>query len=72
MNITPRDIAHAIIRAKASEPMVIDNQFAPTEFPQGVPMPTQPPTYPEINPSYPGPFLRDPGELDPWEVRVRT
>jgi hypothetical protein len=41
------------------------------DFPPGsVQLPK--PTYPEIDPGYPGPFLRDPGELDPWEERYRT
>jgi hypothetical protein len=39
------------------------------EYIEGVPDPNVPPTYPEVNPTYPGPFLRDPGELDPWEDR---
>jgi hypothetical protein len=72
VNLTPREIAHAIMRASLSHGPVYDYQFAPSEFPQGVPMPDTPPTYPEINPNYPGPFLRDPGELDPWEERYRT
>lgn len=44
-----------------------DSTFSPMEFPTDVEIPR--PTYPEVNPGYPGPFLRDPGELDPWEER---
>lgn len=73
MKIDPRDIAQAIMRASTTRGLVEDNGREPSfEFRPPVQLPVTPPRYPEINPNYPGPFLRDPGELDPWEERYRT
>lgn len=76
VDVTARELAHAIIRANASGeygPLMRPETHAPeyglTPLPEPVPLPRNAPVYPEINPGYPGPFLRDPGELDPWEER---
>lgn len=75
--MTPRDIAQSILlagntgmydpRSRLIEPVL--------PFPyEEVPPMQQAPTYPEVNPTYPGPFLRDPAELNPdegdWRTRV--
>ena len=58
------DVIHATLKTQ-HEPL--DMTYAPLDFPNEVQLPK--PKYPEINPTYPGPFLRDPGELDPWDER---
>jgi hypothetical protein len=63
------NIGQLILAKLSHEYAPLDNTFAPMEYIEGVPDPNVPPTYPEVNPTYPGPFLRDPGELDPWEDR---
>ncbi len=72
-----RDIARSILlvgntgmydpRSRLIEPIL------PMPYEELPPM-AAPPTYPEVNPTYPGPFLRDPAELNPdeddWRIRV--
>jgi hypothetical protein len=71
-----RDIANSVLLAGNTgmyhPRAVLIDPIMPMPYEQLPPM-AQPPVYPEINPTYPGPFLRDPAELntdDEWRTRV--
>jgi len=71
-----RDIASLVLASNTGmyhPRAVLIDPVLPNMPYEEVPGLTPAPTYPEINPTYPGPFLRDPAELntdDEWRTRV--